>query len=109
MTNAQTLRSIITTKVLVLVNPIIGIVTGLAVIFFIGGLAKFILNAGDEKGREEGKKVMLWGIIALFVIVSMWGIVRILQRSIFDRYLPSPAPFSEAPLAPQLVVNKGIL
>ena len=58
-----------------LVYMLIPISASLALLFFFWGLAKFILHSGDEKGREEGKEVMKWGIIALFVLVSIWGIV----------------------------------
>lgn len=47
----------------------------LALIFFMWGVAMFILGAGDEEKREQGKHVMTWGIVALFVIVAVWGIV----------------------------------
>ena len=51
------------------------IVMGLALLYFFWGLAKFILAAGDEKKIAEGKSIMIWGIIALFVMASVWGLV----------------------------------
>lgn len=60
-------------------GSIMPILVGAALIVFIWGLIKFIGTAGDETGRTEGKQRMLWGIIALFVIVSIWGIVTFLQ------------------------------
>ncbi|HEY4483119.1 MAG TPA: pilin [Candidatus Paceibacterota bacterium] len=56
------------------VNMLIPILVALALAYFIWGIIKFIGTAGGE-AHEEGKKRMLWGIIALFVIVSIWGIV----------------------------------
>lgn len=47
----------------------------LALIFFMWGVAMFILGSGDEEKRDQGKHVMTWGIVALFVIVAVWGIV----------------------------------
>jgi len=47
----------------------------LALIFFMWGVAMFILGAGDPEKREQGKHIMIWGIVALFVIVAVWGIV----------------------------------
>ncbi len=47
----------------------------LALIFFMWGVAMFILGSGDPEKREQGKHVMTWGIVALFVIVAVWGIV----------------------------------
>lgn len=53
-----------------------------ALLFFFWGLAKYILSAGDEAAKASGKNIMIWGVIALFVMASIWGIV-VLLRSIF--------------------------
>ena len=68
-------KSLITT-VGQLINSVIPIVFGLAVLYFFWGLIQFIQKAGDEHEREAGKQRMLWGIIALFVIVSIFGILQ---------------------------------
>lgn len=66
------------------VNVLIGIVVALAVLFFLWGLAKFVFHVGgDEGAREEGKKIMLWGVIGLFVMVSVWGLVGFLSDAFF--------------------------
>jgi len=57
------------------VNIATPVVVGIALIAFFWGLAKFIFSAGDEEKRESGKHIMIWGIVALFVMVSIWGIV----------------------------------
>ena len=61
------------------IDLLIPIVVGLALVAFFWGLVKFIYNAGSDTKREEGKQVMLWGIIALFIIVSIWGIIGFIQ------------------------------
>lgn len=55
----------------------------LAFFVFLFGLARFILAAGDEKKIEGGKKIMLWGVIALFIMFSIWGIIQILSNVFF--------------------------
>ncbi len=50
-----------------------------ALVVFIWGMVVFILNSGNEQARSEGKQKMIWGIVALFVIVSVWGLVNIIQ------------------------------
>ena len=57
-----------------IVGRLIPILVAVALIYFIWGLLQFILSAGGED-HEAGKTKMWWGIIALFVIVSIWGIV----------------------------------
>lgn len=75
-----------------LITTAMPVVAGIALAVFFWGLAKFILNAGDEGGREEGKEVMKWGIVALFVMISIWGIVIFLHNDFFGT-TPSGLPF----------------
>lgn len=51
----------------------------LALLFFLWGAAQFIvaLGKGDEKGIEARKPILIWGIVALVVMVSIWSIVRL--------------------------------
>ena len=66
-----------------LVNPLIAVAVGLALLAFFWGLAKFLFRvSGDEKAIEGGKRTMKWGLIALFIIVSVWGIVIFIQREL---------------------------
>ena len=58
------------------------IVVALALLYFFYGLAIYILKAGDEEKRKEAKGIMIYGIIALFVMVSVWGLVGILVSSV---------------------------
>ena len=51
----------------------------LSILVFFWGIAKFILIAGGGKEREDAKNIMVWGIIALFVMTSVWGIIKVLQ------------------------------
>ncbi len=53
----------------------------LALIYFIYGVAKYIMNAGDPEAQKEARSVMIWGIVALFVIVSVWGLITVLQNT----------------------------
>ena len=62
--------------------PIVPILISLTIIVFIFGILKF-MKSSDSKERGEGKMYMLWGIIGIFVMVSVWGLVNILQNS-FD-------------------------
>ncbi len=49
---------------------------GFAVIFLFWGIFNFVSNASDQSKREEGKKKIIFGVIAIFVMVSVWGIVK---------------------------------
>jgi hypothetical protein len=51
----------------------------LALVVFLWGVVVFIFNADDESARADGKKRIMWGIVGLFVIVSVWGLVYLLS------------------------------
>ncbi len=46
---------------------------------FCGDFFDQLINAGDETARTEARNIMIWGIIALFVMVSVWGLVNVLD------------------------------
>lgn len=57
------------------------IIVALALLFFFIGLAKYILNTGDDEKKAEGRNIMIWGIIVLFVMVSVWGLVEVVGNT----------------------------
>jgi len=61
-----------------IIDNLIPIIAALALLFFFWGLATFILAAGDEEKRKSGKQMMIWGIVALFVMAAIWGIIQFL-------------------------------
>jgi hypothetical protein len=63
-----------------ILSPLVPFLVGLAVVIFIYGVITTIFSEGGEK-KEDGKKFMFWGIIGIFVMVSMWGLVTILQNT----------------------------
>ena len=65
-----------------IINLLVQLVFALSVLIFFRGLAKFILNAGDSKSHEEGKELIIWGLISLFVMVSVWGILRFVYNDL---------------------------
>lgn len=66
-----------------IIDPLIRILVALAIVYFIWGVVKYISHGGDENKRTEGYKTMIYGVIALFVIVSVWGLVAVLQNTVF--------------------------
>lgn len=67
-----------------LLKSITPILAGLALLYFFWGLANFlILHADSDTEREKGRHIMFWGIIVLFVMVSVWGILQVLETTFF--------------------------
>jgi len=53
----------------------------LALVYFLYGVAQYIMNQGDEEARTAARAVMINGIIALFVVISVWGLVAVLNTT----------------------------
>lgn len=64
-----------------LLDQLVVFLIALAVVWFIWNVIRYTMSADEEK-RSAAKGQMIWGIVAIAVIVSVWGLVAILQ-SIF--------------------------
>lgn len=69
-------------KIIRLINPLIALLAALSLLVFFKGLAAFIAKSGDEKSHTEGRNLMVWGIIALFVMVSFLGIISLAKSDL---------------------------
>jgi len=62
-----------------IINALMPFIVALAVLFFVWGVFQFVASAGDEEKRTEGRNKMIYGIIGIFVMVSVWGLVNLLE------------------------------
>ena len=62
-------------------NTLIGIFIALAVVVFFWGLIRWLWSVGPDDAHQ-GLKIMFWGLIAIFVMVSIWGLIRVIQGSV---------------------------
>jgi amino acid permease len=64
-----------------IISYVVPMLFALAVAAFIWGVIQTLLNPSNEEARKKGKSFMLWGIISLFVMLSVWGLVSILAST----------------------------
>lgn len=66
-----------------LIQAALPVIAGLALLVFLWGLAKFIFRVSDdEKALEDGKNLMKWGLIALFLLLSFWAIIQVVHEDL---------------------------
>ena len=65
-----------------IVNPVIYFLFAVALLYFLYGVLIFIINANDEAARKTGRQHMFWGIVGLFIMVSVYGIIGIVLGTI---------------------------
>lgn len=58
-----------------IVLPILGILFSFTILVFIWGLYGFF--KGDEDSRNQSKQHILWGVVGLFIMISVYGIIRL--------------------------------
>jgi len=67
----------------VIINPLIAFIFAVALVYFFIGLIQFLFKRGsDENSVQQGKSHMLWGIVGMFIMVSVFGIMQLLINSI---------------------------
>lgn len=67
-----------------LIRMAVPLIFAAAVLLFLWGVFNLVfLNQNNPEKREEAKKFMMWGIISLFVMVSVWGLVNLLSNTFF--------------------------
>jgi phosphate starvation-inducible membrane PsiE len=59
----------------------IWLVGWMGLLFFFWGLTGYVLNSGDSKKQEEGRRIMVWGLLTLFVMFSIGGLIFALQET----------------------------
>jgi len=67
-------------KVNSILNAIIPILISVAVVYLIFAVVRYVI-AGNEDEKKAGKMMIVWGVVGLFVILSIWGLVNILVRT----------------------------
>ncbi|SRR3989339_20691 len=62
-------------------RSVVPLIFALALVMFIWGVVQYVINSDEEAKKEKGRQFMIWGIIALTVMFSVWGLVRILGNT----------------------------
>ncbi len=77
-----------------IINSLVPIAAALALLAFFWGLAMYLFNfSGEDKDKKKGRDLMIYGILALFIMVSVWGIAQLLQSSLgISNTTQLPAP-----------------
>ncbi len=65
---------------------LIPFIFAIAFIVFIWGVFQYFIAGGaNEEKRDQGKQLVMWGIIGFVVMVSVWGIVNLFKNTLgFD-------------------------
>ena len=60
-------------------NDVMILMITLAIVVFFWGLVRYIISSGEE--RAAGLQTIFYSIIAIFLMVSIWGVIHLLQAT----------------------------
>lgn len=56
------------------------LIIAIAVVWFIWGIFQYVVAVDDEK-KSAAKDKIIYGIVGLFIMISVWGLVNILVKT----------------------------
>lgn len=63
-------------------NVLVPLLFAVSFIVFLYGIARaYIFSVGDPEKVKEGHKIILWGLMAFAVMVSLWGLVNVVANT----------------------------
>jgi hypothetical protein len=63
-------------SVLGIINKIIPVLLLLGIVYFMWACIRYVMVSGEQGGQR--RSAIVWGLISIFVILSFWGLVRVL-------------------------------
>lgn len=62
-----------------LFSPLYQLVAGVTILYFLYGAAKYVIDLNDPEKKTFGKSHLLWGTVGLFVVLSVGGILSMID------------------------------
>ena len=61
-----------------ILNPLILLAFAVSTVYFFYGIVKFLAKGSEvvDKSREEAQKAILWGLVGMIVMFSVFGLIR---------------------------------
>ena len=81
-----------------LLNQIVPLIFALAFVYLIWNIVKYIeAGQGDPKTRDIARDAIIFALVLLFVMSSVWGLVGIIKNTlnVQDNTITPPQPFSD--------------
>tara|TARA_B100000745_G_scaffold76030_2_gene46007 strand:+ start:9085 stop:9333 length:249 start_codon:yes stop_codon:yes gene_type:complete len=64
-----------------IIDPVVLLIFSAGVFLFTWGLVVFLLNLESSEKRQVGVKHMIWGILGVFVMATVFGIIDIITET----------------------------
>ncbi|MGB8815703.1 MAG: hypothetical protein WCC74_00480 [Minisyncoccia bacterium] len=65
-----------------ILTPLLWLIFALATLYFLYGVFEFVKNSNSEEGRSTGGRHIMWGLIGMFIMFSVKGIINLILGTI---------------------------
>ena len=65
-----------------LLNPLIYLLFAAALVYFMYGVLEFFIASATGGEQGDGKNHMLWGVIGFFIMMSVMGIIKLIEHTL---------------------------
>lgn len=79
--NVSDFKGLIQNIISCFLTPIVYLTIATSILVFLWGVFKFAIIDAGVKDKAAAKSFMFWGIVGIFVMVSLWGLVGVLQAT----------------------------
>ncbi len=78
------------------INVVLPIIISLGVLYFVWGVFQYV-RTDDSSKQAEARSYIIWSIIFITVMVSVWGLVNIITTTfnLDSKTVPPPPPIPE--------------
>ena len=101
--DTRTLQSVVSI-VIGYFKTALGLIVSLSVVVFVWYVAQYFLRSNDK--HAEGAQYVMWALIGLFVMLSMWGLVNVVSNTL-NLNNTSPTSFNPAITIPTTSNNSS--
>ena len=89
-----------------IIDPALLIIFALGFLLFVYGLVEFLWKINGEGDTNEGKKHMVWGIVGMLIMVSVYGILDLIDNTFgLDFSNPDVSRINNISVPPNLFGN----
>ena len=64
-----------------IIDQVLLVIFALGFLLFVYGLVEFLWNLNSGKDTESGKQHMIWGIVGMVIMVSVYGILDLIDNT----------------------------
>lgn len=69
-------------NILVIIKNLTWLGSALALFYFVYGIIQYVASGDNATKRSDSVKTITYGLIALFVLITVWSLVGLLQESL---------------------------